>query len=254
MRKDGLTLNLTIEEDTYHKQGEPEAQTGRAEYYKIGVFIRQTTHINTQIEESMKSLNEDIIKASPEANTYSTQLGGLFQNKICAAMLMNNTFGSVQNKNGSRYERFFPWVKLGIVPEQPIQKGKVIEVLEMSARKYFWKNKKKPDFQSARETFDRHFETTQGKPVYFLKIFHLWKGEDVLPIASGFNVDESVENPSRFRFLTLPKNEWEQFLKIRAQGIYRILRRDPESRPVAPSFEAWEQNKDQRESHGRTHI
>ncbi|MFN0216539.1 MAG: hypothetical protein ACKVT2_19940 [Saprospiraceae bacterium] len=245
MRKNGLTLNLTIEEDTYHTQGEPQVQTGRAEYYKMGVFIRQTTYIKTQVEESMKSLDDDIIKASPEANTYSTQLGGLFQNKICAAMLMNNTFGSVQNKNGSRYERFFPWVKLGIIPEQSLQKDDLIEMIETSARKYFWAEKKKPEFQAARETFDEHFKASQGKPVYFLKIFHLWKGEDVLPIPLGFNIDESIENPSRFRFLTLPENEWEQYLKIRALGIYRILRRSPKDHIVASSFEDWEKDKAQ---------
>ena len=242
MRKNGLTLNLSIEEDSYHNKGK-DAETATSEYYKIGVFIRQTTLINSQVEESMKRLDDDIIKASPEASTYSTQLGGLFQNKICAAMLMNNTFGSVQNKNGSRFERFFPWVKLGIILEQPIQTDEVIKAIEISARKYFWKDKKKTEFQTARETFDQHFEATQGKPVYFLKIFHLWKGEDVLPIPPGFDVDESIENPSRFRFLIIPKNEREQFLRIRAHGIYRILPREPEDLPVEP-FDIWEKNKE----------
>jgi len=241
MRKNGLTLNITVEEDSYWPREKGANGTSSAknqqkfEYFKIGVFIRQTIKVDTEVEESLSKLREDII----EPETYRARLGGIYQDKVCAAMLLNNTSGSVQEEFGSRYKRFYPWVKLGIMPKQQLKAGGEIEELEISVRKYYSREVKDwAHLRPARETFDRRFPAMKKKQVYFKKIFHLWKGEDLYPVAPNFDIDIDVENISRFRFLTMSADEEELFFKIRSRGVFRILRQKDTVTPIAP-YDEW---------------
>jgi hypothetical protein len=81
----------------------------------------------------LESLYSDII----EDNTNRPKLGGIFQDKVCAAMLFNNSFSSVQDNKDKRGQRFYPWVKVASSKDLEIEEGKVIEDIEITARKYY---------------------------------------------------------------------------------------------------------------------
>lgn len=246
MQKNGLTINISIEEDTYKKQ-EKEKERFSGEYYKIGVCLEHQTFVTKKlVEDTLSKLEEDIIGPDNRA-----KLGGIYQDKICAAMLLNNTFISAQDNETIRGERYYPWVKLGFRYESMTGlKNDSVEEIEISHRKYFAPAEivmqeaqsqpnlieayasKKSDFVErhepggidrlvqARKVFDNKFSDSKG---YYKKIFHIWKGEREFEVDDSFGIRKGIENLSRFMFLSVSSDKIKLRNQIRAMGLFRLL-------------------------------
>jgi len=205
MKRDGLTLNISIEEDNYD-------DSDKATYYKVGVWIKNPVQLDKELFlKRLNNLWEDIITKE----TNRPKLGGIYQDKVCAAMLFNNAFSSVQDKDDNRGKRYYPWVKVGSSPNLKYKKGEAVEEIELTARRYFL-----PGFQKSRDLFESIYEPHPG---YYKKFFHLWKGEDIYQPLDIENLGGDWENLSRFRFVNLPQEASKAFNKCREAGIIRII-------------------------------
>jgi hypothetical protein len=219
MKEKGLTLNISLEEDSYDKD------MGYA-YYKIGIWIKNPVKLNKELMvKRLESLYSDII----EDNTNRPKLGGIFQDKVCAAMLFNNSFSSVQDNKDKRGQRFYPWVKVASSKDLEIEEGKVIEDIEITARKYY-----EEEFKEYKAFFEEIYQPHQG---YYKKFLHLWRGENIYRPKDLKNMGGDWENISRFRFVQLPREEEAAFQKCREEGLIRIIHEPTDS--LQEAYNIW---------------
>ena len=227
MQEHGLTLNISIEEDGYDEEH-------KAAYYKVGTWIKNPVKIGKELMlRRLELLQGEIITEK----TYRPRLGGIFQDKVCAAMLFNNSFSAVQDKDGPKANRFYPWVKVGSCANLHFKTGDIIEEIEVSARKYYEK-----DFEESKVFFDNYFEPQNG---YYKKFFHIWQGEHLYSVKDNEQITNIWENLSRFRFVYLLENKIDGIRQVREAGIIRILNQKPKEQQDAYNFwlQTWLKNK-----------
>jgi hypothetical protein len=222
MRKNCLTLNLSIEEDTY---AEKKHDT---KYYKIGVWIKHKVEVDEDLlRVRLNKLWGDIITEK----TYRPLLGGIFQDKVCASMLFNNEFSSVQDMTSERSKRFYPYIKVGCSTEENLQEGALMEEYEISARRFY----KDKDNKESLAFFQKNFQPQYG---YYKKFFHLWQGEEIYHAKNVKAVDTPWENLARFSFVYLPpKSPITHFQKLREKGIIRIIEKPAKN--LQEAYRAW---------------
>lgn len=230
MVENGLTLNISIEEENYHREsGEVP------EYYKMGVWLKHPVEVtHKMVFDRLHWLKEDIINEN-----HNPRLGGVFQDKVCAAMLFNNSFVSVQDQSSERDKRFYPWIKVGFSKEDKAGNTDFVEDWEMSVRRYFGENVEneadRAAFKQSREFFDQNFEKEDG---YYKKFFHIWRGDDLHDYTGDDNLDATWENLARFKFVCTPPDRYRQnFRALREKGIVRIL--DSPATTLSEAYSAW---------------
>jgi len=223
--EEGLTLNISIESEYY-----PDGRTvftDKPEYYKIGTWLKHPVEVNKKMmQERLEKLESDII-----TENYNPKLGGVFQDKVCSAMLFNNSFSAVQNRESERDQRFYPWIKAGFSTTMDFAKDDFIEDIEISVRRYT-----EGQFAASRQLFEKRFEEGPG---HYKKFFHLWRGEDIYHLNDG-DIEAKWENLARFRFVYLPKNtpDYDQkHQKLRERGIMRIINQPVNT--VAEAYALW---------------
>lgn len=220
MQEEGLTLNISIEEDSYETGG-------KTTYYKIGVWIKKPVNLSKKL---LTGRLEKLYGEITEGEEHQPRLGGIFQDKVCAAMLFNNAFSSVQDEQIPTYKRYYPWVKVGSSYQLDYKTGDVFEDIEISARRYT-----REEFQRSRDFFDSHYRNGPG---YYKKFFHLWKGENIYEAQPGKEkLGHPLENLSRFRFIYLPSEEKLSFIELRESGIFRIIHEKTNS--IENAYRQW---------------
>ncbi|MCB0628995.1 MAG: hypothetical protein R2824_09775 [Saprospiraceae bacterium] len=222
MRKNGLTLNISLEEDTYAQKKH------ETKYYKIGVWIKHKVKIDEELlRVRLDKLWGDIITDK----SYRPRLGGIFQDKVCAGMLFNNEFSSIQDLTSDRSKRFYPYIKVGCSTADDLQKNDLIEEFEISARRFYHKE----DNKVSLPFFQKSFQPQYG---YYKKFFHLWKGEEIYHAKSVEDIDNPWENLARFSFIYLPLNSpVTHFQKLREKGIIRII--DRPAKDQLSAYRSW---------------
>lgn len=221
MRRDGLILHISIEEQSLSDDPNAESQ-----YFLIGVWLEHPTVINEQkLIDRLSRINSDIV--DPQTNR--ARLGGTSQDKICAAYLFNNSFYSVEQKITERDSRFYPWIKLGSSPIEN-SKAEVYEETVVSARRYF-----SEDYPNSKATFKSQYaEPSLG---YFKKFFHLWKGADVHTLTNPDNITGDWENTARFRFVNIGSTSVKTRKRVREEGIIRVI--DCPTTQLEKAYEVW---------------
>ncbi|MGB0863762.1 MAG: hypothetical protein ACPG19_06050 [Saprospiraceae bacterium] len=217
MKTDGLTLNLSLE----HAHLKDEKISNRL--YRIGIWLKHPINISYDLlTERLSKLSHDII----DDNSKKPLLGGIYQDKICAAMLFNNTFQSVQNTETLKDNHYYPWVKSGCALISDIKENEYTD-WEISWRRYSEKGKNEERRQFLKETF-----ATPQKG-YFKKFFHIWKGDAVARINENINLD--WENINRFKFVAV-ENE-EKIKEYRSKDIVRVIQGNPKDELEA--YQIW---------------
>ncbi len=131
MAEKGLTLAIGIRPAALSRR---VRQSSEPLLYKVGVWLDHKTSLvqNGQnlVLQRIEQLKEDVITKNNRA-----KLGGNFQDKICAAMLFNNYFSSVQpegwqeweswksEKEITRSQAYYPWIR-SAYSEGPSEDGK----------------------------------------------------------------------------------------------------------------------------------
>lgn len=245
IKKDGLVLNISLEEafinEDLRKKG------GSAQAFAIGIWLRHPTSVDTELIEGkrLRRLYEDIIE-----ETNQPRLGGTYQDKVCAAFLLNNDFKSVQQEEYEREERhkaYYPWVKAGFCEVSSAKEGDVIEDWIFSARRILIKPHRVEEstldfFKKSRKIFEKKFETPQRG--YYKKILHLWKGEEILTYDDKFRSIHKPgwENFSRYKFAFVPPNieDNNKGVKSKAPGrsdLIRIINKP--ARNLEDAYKLW---------------
>jgi hypothetical protein len=238
MRQNGLNLNISIEERTYNKS--VEYTEDAPEYYQIGVWLKHahTVELKT-IKKRLTQLYGDVINDDNMSN-----LGGTTQDKICSAFLFNNYFSSVQPKlRTARDKWYFPWIKTGFSVDMNFKNDDLITEYEISARrllepKEVYEREEREKFKDARAFIENNYKAIPG---HYKKFFYLWRGEDLYNFADYNQTDNEWENIARFKFVYLPSNlqlsVQESYIKLRKDGVIRILEQVPEN--IEQAYVLW---------------
>lgn len=248
-QKNGLILTISI-----HPCSLREEVPSENELYKIGVWLEVPTKLKQQIrgDESAyllqrKQVNLRKSVMSPGGD-YAPLLGGNNQDKVCAAMLFNNVFSSVQKgdddprrlgfitgeglanlegevlkkgdeggtiklpKDSDRDKRFYPWIFSATALESAPH-----EDYEVSGQL----PEKETEFEAI---YPHRDEEATG---FIKKFFHFWKGADIREI-TGDQSDWEWENTSRFKIARINVKEDHQktWTSVRKAGVIRIVTGD----------------------------
>jgi len=207
----GLNLNISIEDSSY-KYEVHDPRNYEFELFKVGIWLGHPQPIGRKdLEKKLERNRGDIISKS-----FSPNLGGSYQDKVCAALLFNNSFTSVQNEITPRDKIYYPWVKTGFrqYSYDSLEKETVSEI-EISEKIIGTETNEYKNFIS-------YFQDTQTG--YLKKYLRLWQGKSILQFKKeGAAIEEGWENLSRFRFVNLTSKNSNQISKLRKAGIVRII-------------------------------
>lgn len=248
MRKEGLILTLSIQKSFLHPEDEAP------KLFKLGIWLDSPTQLKLNhdidgesdylIQKRFLSLKGSIMKGG----NFSPTLGGIHQDKICAAMLLNNYFTSVQRGSkeeelqlgdiaSERDQLFYPWVVSAAASV-----SKPHQDLELNSQNTLSNNDHIRDIET-----NVALEKLRGQG-FFKKYFYLWEGADVYEIKSLEREhvgNWSWENVSRFRFVRIlekdPKQKQRAKKYIRKERVFRILTEKQSSTPnkLLASYEDW---------------
>jgi len=249
-QKHGLVLTISVQPCSLREEVPSEN-----ELYKIGVWLEVPTNLKQQIkgDESAyliqrKQINLRKSVMSPSGD-YAPLLGGNNQDKVCAAMLFNNVFSSVQRgdddprrlgyitegslaeaegeqtlwrsdariaqkmpKDSDRDRQFYPWIISATALESnPHDDYEIHGKLP----------EKETEFQAI---YPHRDEEATG---FIKKFFHFWKGADIQEI-TGDQSDWEWENTSRFKIARINVKEDHQktWTSVRKAGVIRIVTGD----------------------------
>lgn len=203
MRQNGLDLVISIRPSGIGKDLGAEIKS----LYKIGIWLGHSTKLKKQsghlVLTRFMRLMEDII--TPDTN--EARLGGTYQDKICAAMLFNNTFISVEAQDKDRDKAFYPWVRTAF------SKG-----LDLGSNR---EEDFEIDINNHAEALSVFDEEDLSEVGFFKKYVHLWRGDFIVHLVDNQSIE--LENVNRFRIVNvIPKDENVK-LNLQKVGVIRIL-------------------------------
>ncbi|PHN03452.1 hypothetical protein [Flavilitoribacter nigricans] len=222
IQEQGLVLNISIFEA--YLDTEKEEYALAPELFKIGVWLQHQVRIGADLMlRRIEGLDEDIVSDV----SHQPKFGGNHQDKICAALLMTNSFHLVQDKESEIGKIYYPWVKTAS-QEMEISGGKHI-AFEVSSRKY-----KEPG------AVDKIKELMVSKEAHLKKYFHLWRADDIYTIKDREYRKVTMDNLARHRFLHLTRAPLGTYKKYRADGLIRIISKDiPKLAGIADAYQYW---------------
>lgn len=226
LRKYGIDFWISIEPEKLNITDVAPNPNKSHELFKVSVWLGHKTSKYIK-EDGGNKLIWKKLSASTEHPILDTngvpRMGGNSQDKICAAMLFNNNFNSVEDNHedakGKRNVDYFPWVHFSTNDtnlsfdsdkDQPPSRIKCrIDNMPYAAEIKKYKN------------------SNTNQEVFLKKHFYLWKSDDYFIINSASEL--TGENISRFKFviisnnIKLPNEQKEIINKARKEGIIRIL-------------------------------
>lgn len=218
MKENGLNVHLSFEAKYVHL--DPIEQKDTPELFQVGIWLGHKTILQQSGEhlilKKMKGLHGDIMH--PE--TFQPTLGGDFQDKICAAMLFNREFVSVQNHETERDKLYYPWITSA---STMLYNPNMEFVLSAS------------NFN--REDILKNYEHKVG---HIKKYFHVWRGAEIYEKTSEVQLE--WENIERFKIAYTPlsaKGEKGLYERMKERGVIRVIQCEkvPDSFPVA--YKEW---------------
>ena len=232
LRKQGLTLSIGVQPCSL-------PGSSQQELYRISIWIDAPSRLLTDdtaehvVLKKWKSLEGELFDSG-----IVPKLGGTYQDKVCAAMLFNNSFSSVQNgfdsihrptdRDTDRDKLFYPWALPACsVADEAATPGEHLDFEFIRDKNQLppLPSEDEPALIPQRDNTLRSMITSYPPEGFLKKIFHVWKGQNLLDAAEVENLD--AENPARFRIVHLPKTtpDFERkFLELRRKrGVIRII-------------------------------
>lgn len=209
------------------------------EMYRISIWLEVPTEMQKEdgsgkhlVEAKWDMLSKDIV----DEETHAPKLGGTYQDKICAAFLLNGVYSHVQrgdknplrdkSKDSSRDKRYYPYIRVGC---SPVKSPGLNEHTDYRIS-YDIIKEGKPDTSEF------------PKMGYLKKMFHVWRGEHLLDWSD--NITSNMDNPSRFYLVRTNEINNELLSKLRRDlGLVRVVGNLPdepdEKRRFAQAYNAW---------------
>ena len=237
MQENGLTICLSLEELTYRNKDKYHGSNlgkKQKELWKIGIWINHLTTIDNELaQKRLDTIGKDIIDIDNGEGSFEPHLGGSFQDKICAALLFNGTFTSVERKTFLRDQVYYPWIKAGCSELHDCTK-ETVDDWEFSYRRL------KGDYPKSKKYFEDNFQTI--KQGYLKKFIQLWQGEEVLNIGNslmGYDIQNKWENPSRFFIINISNANKAKQTDIKKSGVVRIISHSSENLNLEEAYIHW---------------
>ncbi|MEL7002266.1 MAG: hypothetical protein AAFN93_05965, partial [Bacteroidota bacterium] len=220
MRQNGLNLYIGIRPGTLSGVDRVYKVEGQ-QLFKIGIWLDHKSKLYNNDEhllaKRLKNLMGDIILPG----TNQARLGGNYQDKICAAMLFNNTFTSVQNRTSQRDQHYYPWIRSAY--SLGSSNGDSEKDFEVNGR-----NLKEAEEILLKGTIHK----TKG---YFKKHFHLWQGKPLFRLQNVNQLEE--ENIARFQIVLIDNSEL--LPTVREHGVIRVLDNDLDEASFERAYHQW---------------
>ena len=222
IKEKGIDFWISIEEDKLSISKDNSDK--KPELFKVGVWLGHETKLITKEETKnddgtlkepaeylLFNITENTLKPILDESTGTPRMGGNSQDKACAAMLFNNKFSSVEDKEKERDKYYFPWIEF---------KTLKVRNNEESGITLEWKENQKVISEDSRTQYSNSIN--KDDKGYLKKYFYVWRGEDVLD-KNALSADD-LENPARAKFLVNDK-DWkdEDIIKARKNGVIRLL-------------------------------
>lgn len=239
IQQSGVNLYLSIQQVGFIERegnGEP---TKEQKLYKVGIWLHheqdlienRSNKIITVIDRHTTQLKERIINKTGKA-----RLGGNSQDRVCASMLMNNSFYSIDEfdpKNAKKH--YFPYVipaseywENGVIKRanKHIVKDSVLHIAYNHKIRAAASTERHQNYEREAKAMLADILTDPENPKTGIikKYFHLWVGQDV-KITEG-DLEIQNENLARFRILVIPKLDAESLKNMRRIGIVRLIEQD----------------------------
>jgi len=285
MQKDGLTLHLSLQSASVNKNN----PTKHEELWRVGLWIdteNMFTYVDKEEETRNKSaivsqrfqhLCEDIMTMT-EDGTLMPRLGGTTQDKICAALLFNNTVGAVQRgdtgtsrdkkQDSERDMYYYPWVtptlckvsatdehekhedvELSFEEAQRHHKDEILFISNLeddALRDSMFSDLKKIDVRRSidlKETITEYIKTIPNSFLYpkgyLKKYFHIWKGADFYRYNSKNKAAAPAEWENLARYKFTLVDMKEELKTARRQGIVRIIECEPKEMDLKKAYALW---------------
>ncbi|MGB3547848.1 MAG: hypothetical protein WBA17_12785, partial [Saprospiraceae bacterium] len=237
MQTEGLELCISLQPG---ELGPPDTLGDQTAIHRVGIWLNEPSYLYDKEPRHnlLRRKYDDLVRDIMNTKSFSPRLGGGFQDKICAAMLFNGNFSSVQNGDGNplrdaspetpRDTAYYPWIE---VSAAPVGDTTGAEICLNSRNVAEWNQ-----ISADRELPQRG---------YFKKFFHLWRAADIFPAGQEVATDFTWENPARFKFLqaNLPAADFDLvYQDIKSRGVLRavntILPAD-ENEAMAAAYDRW---------------
>jgi hypothetical protein len=232
LREQGLTLAIGVQPCSL-------PGSSQMELYRLSIWLDASSELAGEqggdhvILKKWKSLEGELFDSH-----IVPKLGGTYQDKVCAAMLFNNSFSSVQNgfdsvhrpsdRDSTRDRLFYPWALPACsAPDAAgtAQQHLDFEFIRDKTRLPPLSKEDRKAQDPARDAKLQELVETFPREGYLKKVFHVWKGQNLLDAAAIGSLSE--ENPARFRIVQLPKGSagFEgKLAELRRQcGVIRII-------------------------------
>ncbi|MCB0851774.1 MAG: hypothetical protein KDD63_06120, partial [Bacteroidetes bacterium] len=235
--KGGIKLFISIQETRFAKRLKKKEKPALTEDYclfKVGTWLHHPQKLTNHLGAYMNGEQEPFLEKGAIIEAHTQQLarrvvdqkgqpilGGSSQDKVCASMLMNNTFFSIDEMNIQEIKRqYYPYVYS--TSEKFNDPGERIKGFQPKSRflhKCYNPNLihtnsviRKARYQEEVKKYIDEVEEEGGKGT-IQKFFHLWKGKRYAVLKDNF--DRETENLSRFGILAADNY---QGLPFRTQG------------------------------------
>lgn len=218
IQNSGIDLCISLREKNL--MGVKSTSNGnKTELFKVGVWLKHLTPLSLSNNELLIQKVVDSSLSLIVDEYGKPRMGGNSQDKICAAMLMNGNFSSVENKVSDRDNKYYPWITYATAIETD---GKLTDCyIDYNHRS------NAEEKQNSLQVYAEKIK--DNKECYLKKYFHLWRSEDFFHLK---NVDDlENDNVSRYKFVVLDKSKngnerKELIIKAREKGVIRIIDRD----------------------------
>jgi len=221
IQENGIDFWISIEEDKLSISKDNSDK--KPELFKVGVWLGHETKLITKEEtknddDTLKepaeyllfNITNNTLKPILDEFTGTPRMGGNSQDKACAAMLFNNKFSSVEDKERERDKEYFPWIRFATTI------GRNEYLLDIKS------DTTEMEIEELKNQYSNKFLCC-GNNGYLKKYFYVWRGEDVLD--KNALSAEDWENPARAKFLVNDKewNDEDIIINARKNGIIRLL-------------------------------
>ena len=261
IQKTGILFYISIQEQGFLKREKYEyGYTEEKKLFKVGAWLHHPQYLlneeGVRVNEESEKFHQkgSIIHAHTQqlrqriVNEFGqAQLGGSSQDKVCAAMLMNNSFLSIDLMDAKLVKRhYFPYIFASSEPYvEAEQRVKGFQLQDTFLHKIYRKDLANADPKKRRRAYKEavieHIEAAEAHPLGTIKkFFHLWKGESCKLTSIDF--EQINENLSRFNIVAVNSQKGVPFegdqdknlqdepqsalYRLRNQGITRVVEAD----------------------------
>lgn len=238
MQKEGLTIAIGIQPwSLFGSQGE--------ELYRVSVWLDKPTRLISDggehlLKRKWKTLDGEIF----DPKTYAPYLGGTYQDKVCAAFLLNGRFSQVQSgdrnierdqsKDTPLHRRYYPWIRPACSPIEDVPNTHT--EYKISYNNPLKEEKEKAEYSEEEKIVEVPDVDYAALPKYgyLKKVFYVWKGQYLLEwypdYAAGKTGSEAAQdNPARYHIVNLKSNDALEHFDERGRQetpLHTLRRRD----------------------------